>query len=191
MKGRESGMPDEDHWASFFDADEAIARLIGSTALLGSCVEFGCGYGTFTIPAAQRTGERVTALDIDPQMVACVRRKVADLALTNIAAEVRDFVEQGTGLDDASQAHAMVYNLLHLEQPVALLREAYRVERPGGTLSVIHWRTDIATPRGPSLDIRPTPDQCRAWMGEAGFHAIQSVDLQGCCPYHFGLVATR
>jgi SAM-dependent methyltransferase len=181
MKSRESGMPDEDLWASSFDADEAIARLIGATALPGPCVEFGCGYGTFTIPAARRAGDCVTALDIDPQMVECLRRK-ADVALHNIRAEVRDFVEQGT---------AMVYNLLHLERPVALLREAYRVLRPGGTLSVIHWRTDIATPRGPSLEIRPTPDQCRAWMAAAGFHAIQSVDLQRCCPYHFGLVATR
>lgn len=191
MKGRESGMPDEAYWASFFDADEAVARLTGATGIPGPCVEFGCGYGTFTIPAAQRAGDSVTALDIEPQMVDQVRRKATDLALHNIRAEVRDFVELGTGLDDESQAHAMVYNLLHLEQPVALLREAFRVLRPGGTLSVIHWRTDIATPRGPSLEIRPTPDQCRAWMAEAGFHAIQSVDLLRCCPYHFGLVATR
>jgi hypothetical protein len=80
---------------------------------------------------------------------------------------------------------------LHLESPVALLREAYRVLGAGGVLSVIHWRSDIATPRGPSLEIRPTAEQCRAWMQEAGFKAIQNVDLQASCPYHFGLLGQR
>jgi hypothetical protein len=90
-----------------------------------------------------------------------------------------------------SQAHAMIYNLLHLGQSVSLLLEAHRVLRAGGTLPVIHWRSDIPTPRGPALAIRPTPDQCRAWMTEAGFHTIRDIDLQDCCPYHFGLIAQR
>jgi hypothetical protein len=85
----------------------------------------------------------------------------------------------------------MIFNLLHLEQPVDLLREAYRTLQDGGVLSVIHWRSDIPTPRGPSLAIRPTPEQCREWMAEAGFRAIESVDLQSCCPFHFGLLARR
>jgi hypothetical protein len=61
----------------------------------------------------------------------------------------------------------------------------------GGAVSVIHWRSDIPTPRGPSLDIRPTPEQCREWMQEAGFTAVQTIDLQSCCPYHFGLLGRR
>jgi hypothetical protein len=56
---------------------------------------------------------------------------------------------------------------------------------------VIHWRSDILTPRGPSLAIRPTPEQCAAWLVEAGFQAVQAVELEDICPYHFGLVAVR
>lgn len=191
MKGRESGMPEEAYWASFFDAEAAIERLFGAGGVAGHLVEFGCGFGTFTMPAAKRTGGIVTALDIEPQMVACMQQKAADRSLSNIRAEVRDFVAQGTGLNDGTQAHAMIFNLLHLEQPVALLREAHRILKPGGTLSIIHWRSDIPTPRGPSLDIRPRPDQCAAWMGEADFLNVEPVDLQTCCPYHFGLIAKR
>lgn len=191
MKGRESGMPDEAYWASFFDADAAIGRLWDSAGIPGNVIEFGCGYGTFTLPAARRATGFVAALDIEPEMVESVRRKAQTLDLPNIRAEVRNFVADGTGIEGASQAHAMIFNLLHLEQPVALLREAYRTLRDGGTLSVIHWRSDIPTPRGPSLEIRPTPEQCRAWMAEAGFRAIEAIDLQGCCPYHFGLLARR
>ena len=190
-KIHESGMPEEAAWAHFFDSGATIERLFGAKEVAGDLVEFGSGYGTFTIPAALRTQGIVTALDVEPKMVECVRQKAKDGALSNIRCVVGDFVAQGTGLDDRSQAHAMIFNLLHLEQPVALLREAHRVLRDGGRLSVIHWRSDIPTPRGPSLAIRATPDQCREWIAKAGFRDIEAVDLQSCCPFHFGLVARR
>ena len=190
MKGRESGMPDEAYWASFFETDLAVDRLLGRS-VEGNVIEFGCGYGSFTVPAARRTTGTLTALDIEPEMVDCVRQKAVTYNLSNIQAEVRDFVAHGTGVATGSQAHAMIFNLLHLEQPVDLLREAYRTLQDGGVPSVMHWRSDIPTPRGPSLAIRPTPEQCQEWMAEAGFRAIESVDLQSCCPFHFGLLARR
>lgn len=191
MKGRESGMPEEAYWASFFDPEVTLDRMFPLPAPDGAIVEFGCGYGTFTVAAGRRTRGRVTALDIEPDMVAWVGQKAAAAGAGNIRAMVRDFVAEGTGLPDGSQAHAMIFNLLHLEEPVALLREARRVLSEAGCLSVIHWRSDIPTPRGPSLAIRPTPRQCMAWMAEAGFRGILQVDLQACCPYHFGLIARR
>lgn len=191
MKGRESGMPDEAYWATFFDPEGSLDRLLGIDAVNGNIVEFGCGYGTFTLPAARRTKGIVTALDIEPEMVGHVRKKAEAAGHDNIRPVVRDFVTNGTGLPDASQAHAMIFNLLHLDEPLALLREAHRNLHVSGTLSVIHWRSDISTPRGPSLEIRPTPQQCREWMAEAGFKEIRPADLQVFCPYHFGLVARR
>lgn len=191
MKGRESGMPAEDWWASFFDAEAAIKLFVGQEAVEGEVVEFGSGYGTFTLPVARHCHGTVNALDIEPAMVTRVQEQAQANQLTNIRADLRDFVAQGSGLESGSQAHAMIYNLLHLENPVALLKEAHRVLAVGGTLSVMHWRRDIATPRGPSLDIRPSPEQCRTWLKEAGFHSVQTVNLQAACPFHFGLLATR
>ena len=189
MKARESGMPEEAYWESFFDADATIDILFSSSGVAGHLVEFGCGYGTFTVPAARRTHGIVTALDIEPLMVDQVRQKAEALALSNVQAELRDFVAHGSGLGSGTQDHAMIFNLLHLEQPVVLLKEAHRVLHNGGLLFVIHWRSDIPTPRGPSLAIRPRPEQCHAWLEEAGFQNVESVNLQDCCPYHFGLIA--
>ncbi len=191
MKGRESGMPEEEFWSSFFDPEGALERLLGQSEVRGNLVEFGCGYGIFTIPAARRTTGILSALDIEPEMVARIQSKAEECRLNNIRAQLRDFVANGTGLDSASQAHAMVFNLLHLEHPIALLHEVHRVLHSGGTLSVMHWRSDIPTPRGPSLKIRPTPEQCRKWIREAGFDRITNIDLEECCPFHYGLVATR
>jgi SAM-dependent methyltransferase len=188
MKGRESGMPDEDYWATFFDVGSAIGRLLGEMS--GDVVEFGCGYGTFTLPAARHTTGIVTTFDIEPEMVARVRQKASDAGLVNVRVEERDFVTDGTGLPAGSQSHAMIYNLLHLENPLSLLKEARRVLRDGGKLSVMHWRSDIPTPRGPSLDIRPTPEQCRTWIEEAGFGSVQRIGIEDCCRYHFAFLAS-
>lgn len=191
MKGRESGMPDEAYWRTFFDAECVIRNFFGEARLQGNVVEFGSGYGTFTLPAAQYTDGTVLALDIEPDLIEWLRQKVAAQALQNVRAEVRDFVHDGTGLATATQAHAMIYNLLHIEQPVALLKEAHRVLESGGKVSVIHWRSDLPTPRGPSLAIRPTPEQCKVWLTAAGFQTIQEVNLHDCCQFHFGIVAQR
>jgi ubiquinone/menaquinone biosynthesis C-methylase UbiE len=191
MKGRESGMPDEAYWASFFDPHAVLALLLLPKDSTCNVLEFGCGYGTFTLPAASRTRGRVTALDIEPEMVSLVAQRAHEAGLMNVHAEVRDFVAHGTGVQDGSQGHVMIFNLLHIEDPLALLREAHRTLEPGGTLSVIHWRSDIDTPRGPPLAIRPTPEQCSAWLSEAGFDAVIQVALGQCAPYHYGLLAQR
>ena len=186
MKGRESGMPDEAYWSTFFDPEATLDRLLPEDGRTGNVVEFGCGYGTFTLPAARRVSGIVTALDIEPEMVEIVARKAGATRVGNIRVAIRNFVADGTGLEDGSQSHVMIFNLLHLEEPVALLREALRVLGTGGSLSVIHWRSDIPTPRGPSLAIRPSPEQCRAWIEGAGFMHVETIDLRDCCPYHFG-----
>jgi ubiquinone/menaquinone biosynthesis C-methylase UbiE len=189
MIGRESGMPVEEIWDAFFDADTAIERIFGSKPIEGDVVDFGCGYGTFTIPAAVRTRGTLTALDIDPQMVGLVEEKAAQLGLKNIRGVVGDFLSERTGLAEDSQMHAMVFNLLHIEDPLALLAEVRRIVSPNGSVSVVHWRSDIPTPRGPPLSIRPSPEQCRDWLQEAGFDTVKVVDVADECPYHFVLLA--
>lgn len=189
MKTRESGMPDEILWSTFFQPDEVLARLQLSPAC-HDVVDFGCGYGTFTIPAARMVRGTVHAIDIDPQMVEVTRRKAVEAGLGNIDLQVRDFVTEGTGLLDACTDYAMLFNILHAERPLQLVREAWRVLRPGGILAVIHWNYDPTTPRGPSMEIRPRPEQCLAWTQECGFRLLAPglVDLP---PYHYGMALVR
>jgi hypothetical protein len=73
---------------------------------------------------------------------------------------------------------------------VDLLREAARILRPAGTVAVIHWRTDIDTPRGPTADIRPSAAQIAAWADETGVltQAAEAFDLP---PWHYGLELVR
>lgn len=189
MKTRDSGMPEESMWASFFDPPAVLDKL-GLTGDLGDVVEFGCGYGTFTLAAARRTRGRVFALDIEAQMVEATRRKAEAEGLRNVVVSLRDFVAEGTGLADGSVQSALLFNILHAEQPLVLLREAVRVLQPGGTLAIMHWNYDPATPRGPSMDIRPRPWQCHAWAMEAELQPIgpERIELP---PYHYGMLFRR
>jgi ubiquinone/menaquinone biosynthesis C-methylase UbiE len=184
-------MPDENVWHSFFDADCIVERLECVKGTTDSIVEFGSGYGTFTLPVARRTSGTVHAFDIEPHLIDLVERKARDSGLGNVRAEARDFVASGTGLPDDSIDHTMIYNLLHIEDPVGLLKEAYRVLKPGGIVSIIHWKYDASTPRGPSMSIRPRLEQCRAWAEAAGFVFLRVQDLSGCCEYHYGMLLMR
>ncbi len=186
MKARESGMPEESMWAAFFTPAEVLRRLGLPTS--GNVVDFGCGYGTFTIPAAQLTCGTVHALDIEPEMVAVTQAKAEALGLENVRTYLRDFFADGTGLPDGSVDYAMLFNILHAERPEALLCEAWRVVAPGGKLGIIHWNYDPATPRGPSMGIRPRPDDCRRWAERIGFRSAEPIEFP---PYHWGAALVR
>lgn len=191
MKGRESGMPDADYWNTFFDAPGILKRLQVAPRGDESVVEFGGGYGTFTLPLAGMTIGRVLALDIEPELVASLAHAAQAAGLGNVEVVERDFVSDGTGLPDGSVDHVLLFNILHIEDPVGLLREAHRVLKPGGTTAVIHWRRDIDTPRGPSMEIRPSPEQCADWGRLAGFLPAAGVDLGNAGPWHFGLILSK
>ena len=54
-KGRESGMPEEAYWQTFFNPECIVSKLDCGGA--GDLIEFGCGYGLFTVPAAKAVSE--------------------------------------------------------------------------------------------------------------------------------------
>jgi len=188
MKARESGMPSEETWESFFDPVRTLG-LLGLGRHTRHVVDLGCGYGTFTIPAAKCASGIVHAFDIEPTMLDETRRKAESEKLTNVRLYLRDFVTEGTGLPDLSVDYVMLFNILHAEEPLRLLGEAYRILNCGGKLGVMHWNYDPETPRGPSMHIRPRPDDCRRWAEEAGFTiTAPHIDLP---PYHYGIVAQK
>ena len=186
MKVRDSGMPDEEMWSGFFDP-AAVLDVLGLHHGIRDLVEFGCGYGTFTLAASDIASGTVHALDIEPEMVEVIRQKCRTAGITNVQATLQDFVAEGTGLIENSMDAALLFNILHHEEPVALMREAFRVLKPNGMLAVIHWIYDPSTPRGPAMAIRPRPEQCIAWGKKAGFlfNEQNSYDLP---PYHYGLL---
>ncbi len=185
MKLRESGMPEEVYWESLFNPDLILDRLeIGGR--LHGVVELGCGYGTFSLPVARRISGRLRTFDIDPAMVARTIERAEAERICNIACAPRDVFLNGFGIPPDSQDACLLFNILHAEEPLRLLNEAARVIRPGGFVHVIHWRHDPATPRGPSLQIRPHPEQVVAWADQTKRLVLSGSPLD-LPPWHYGI----
>ncbi len=189
MKIRDSGMPEEEVWESFFHPIKTLKQL-GLTNKCIDLVEFGCGYGTFTIPAASIITGTVYTFEIEHQMIATTSKRANEASLSNVSIAERDFVAQGTGLADETCDYALLLNILHGENPIPLLAEAHRNLRNGGLVGVMHWNYDPSTPRGPKMHMRSKPEQIIGWAKESGFELDDAgtIDLP---PYHYGLVLRK
>jgi SAM-dependent methyltransferase len=189
MKIRESGMPEEKYWETLFKVPEILDRL-GIDGRMKDVVELGCGYGTFTIPVARRISGIIKTFDIDSAMLERTRQRALAARLRNVVLLRRDVLADGFGEEPGSADACLLLNILHCEEPVQLLAEVARVVRPGGSVLVIHWRVDPATPRGPSMEIRPHPEQIVRWAKETGLLQSDEVVLD-LPPWHYGFRLRR
>jgi len=185
LKIIDSGMPEENMWSTFFTPQSTLEKL-GVSSQMKQIVDLGCGYGTFTIPLANMLPQtRIYAFDIETEMIESVQKKANAHNFKNIIAVQRDFVATGTELEDMSIDYVMLFNILHTENPIGILTEVNRILKKGGKIGIIHWIYDGKTPRGPSLEIRPKPEQCKEWAKEAGFSKFG--EIISLPPYHFGI----
>lgn len=187
MKTRDSGMPEQEMWEKFFDTGKILSALRINKSIKNAA-EFGCGYGTFTIPVARVISGQIYAIDIEPEMVRMTSERTTKESLKNIHVLLRDFVADGSGLPDESIDYVMMFNILHMETPDNLLKEAKRILKPGGRAGVIHWNYDPSTPRGPAMVIRPKPGDIKTWALDVGFKVSEQYDLK---PYHYGMILTK
>jgi SAM-dependent methyltransferase len=176
MKIRDSGMPSEPYWESLFDAPLILSRL--GISRFHDVAELGCGYGTFTVPIARVVSGTVYTFDLEPEMLARTAERAAGL---RVVTANRDVMESGFGVHADA---VLLFNILHCDEPIALLRHAREALRPAGEVLVIHWRYDD-TPRGPTLDIRPRPEQIIDWATSAGLQQVDKVI--SLPPWHYGL----
>lgn len=183
MKLRETGMPDETYWESLLDVTLILDRL-GIDDHVGDVVELGCGYGTFTIPVAARIGGSILAFDVNPEMVERTRVRAEEARCWNVISHCRD-VTDGYGLPEACVDGVLLFNALQGENAVELLRRSAALARPGGWLWAINWRHDVGTPRGPSMAIRPNPEQVAAWAESTGLLQREG-DVLDLPPWHYG-----
>jgi ubiquinone/menaquinone biosynthesis C-methylase UbiE len=100
-----------------------------------SVVDYGCGPGSFTIPAAELVGQegKVFAVDIHPLAIRAVRQKALRKGLPNVEA----ILVQGydTGIGESSIDRVLLIDTIHLiDDPDALFREIHRMLRPDGLL---------------------------------------------------------
>jgi len=181
-------MPDEKMWNEFFDVD-LILSAMEINSRINDLVEVGCGYGTFTIPTARQIRGKLYGFDIEKEMLDIVKQKIKYDHLENVILEERDILAQTTGLADNTIDYVMLFNILHHDSPNDFLAEAFRILKPAGKIGIMHWRSDIPTPRGPELTIRPTPEQILQLIDCEKFKICKEPLVIE--PYHYGLIISK
>jgi SAM-dependent methyltransferase len=188
MKVNDSGMPEEDYWNGLFDIP-LIINWLDLKCIFGPIVEIGCGYGTFTLPIAKETKEKVYTFDIDPAMIETTKSRLQQEGISNVHFFERDIIEQGTGLESNSVGMVLLFNILHFAERRIMLEEVFRILKPSGTIAIIHWRKDIATPRDPAIQLRP--DKQIILDSIAGLDLSFNGNDKIIEPYHWGIQLTK
>ncbi len=181
-------MPVEEMWSTFFNVQHILDELqINNT--LHNVLEIGSGYGTFSISASKRIVGTFFALDIDKKMIDIVKTKAILNLAPNMEFLEKDILKENTGISKGTIDYIMMFNILHHNRPEELFAKSMELLSHGGRIGIIHWRSDIETPRGPDLSIRPKPEQCLEWAIQHGFRITKSPFILE--PYHYGLIIEK
>ena len=113
-------------------------------------LDFGCGTGNYTIPAAKIVGEngKVYALDKDERVLSRVYAKAEISGLKNIEI-MKTSGELDLDLKDASVDIVLLYDVLHShsfpksDERKKLLNEVHRILKQNGLLSVYPMHRDL------------------------------------------------
>ena len=124
------------------EAGEKLLERIGMKKKQ-KVLDFGCGEGNYTIPAARVVGKLglVYAADKDKRALDQLMHRAKSMDLNNI---VRLYTAKGSGieLDNECVDVVLLYDVLHYyyypraEERRQLLREVYRVLKPNALLSL-------------------------------------------------------
>ena len=128
-------------------------------------LELGPGPGTFTVEAARRLGPegRLVAVDIQPEMIAQVEKRVREAGLANVETQVSDAYH--LPLDDESVDRAFLVTVLpEIPDRQRALAELRRVLKPDGVLSITEEFLD------PDYPLARTTIH---WAKEAGFELAE------------------
>jgi ubiquinone/menaquinone biosynthesis C-methylase UbiE len=146
----------------------ALAGLVDEDWTVG---DLGCGTGQTTEALAPFV-RQVIAVDHSRAMLKAARQRLA--ALGNV--EVRQGALEALPIDDASlDAVTLSLVLVHVAEPLAVLREACRVVRPGGRLLAVdmleHDRREYQQEMG-HVWLGFDRGQIAGWIEQAGFARV-------------------
>ena len=127
------------------EAEESPRKAIAALKLRPGQVvaDIGAGSGYYTMLLSAEVGlrGRVYATDIQPEMLALIRKKVEQTGVSNVVLVEGTATE--SGLPDSAIDLALMVDVYHeLAQPQAFLRSLERALKPDGRLVLIEFRKE-------------------------------------------------
>jgi ubiquinone/menaquinone biosynthesis C-methylase UbiE len=155
---------------------ERLLRKIG----LGPGMVFmdiGCGYGFFTIPAAQILDKqgKVYAVDVNSSAVEKLKRKASEEELENIITAVGE-AEKTIFCEKCADIVFFSIVLHDFKNPPKVLQNAKRMIKPNGILINLDWKKK-PTGFGPPTRIRFSAEEAQTMIKRAGFTIESNKDV--------------
>ena len=183
-------MPDRDWWQALWPDPESVLRAVGTKAGM-QAVDLCCGDGHFTAPMCKLVHPgAVYALDIDAVLLSqagqVCRNHENFHAISGDANEL-------SMLLSALVDFVFIANTFHgVPDKTLLSGSVHEILKPGGRFAVIDWHkrprettTVLGQPRGPSNEMRITPEDVRQAVEPAGYQLEKVVEVSS---YHYGAV---
>jgi ubiquinone/menaquinone biosynthesis C-methylase UbiE len=129
------------------EAEEAPSKAIAALQLrpgqVVADIGAGSGYYTMLLSAAVGSRGRVYATDIQPEMLAQIRKKIERHPVTNVELVLGTATE--SRLPERSLDLALMVDVYHeLAQPQAFLQSLKRALKPDGSLVLVEFRKESA-----------------------------------------------
>ncbi len=149
--------------------------------------DIGTGSGYFVPYLSEAVGPsgRVFAVDIQPEMLAFVERKVGELGLSNVITVLSQ--EADTRLEPESVDLVIMVDVYHeLGSPSSLLSNIRSVLKPDGRFAIIDFERDEETAGiGPPLSHRVPQERVISELKRTGFELVEQLTM---LPYQYFLV---
>jgi ubiquinone/menaquinone biosynthesis C-methylase UbiE len=113
----------------------------------GNVLDVGCGTGASALPAAQavRPNGSVIGVDLSARLLDRAREKAKVRGLSNVEFRCTDMTSLGHP-DGRFDAVVSVFSIFFVPDMEGLVRELWRMVRPGGKLAVTTWGPRIFEP---------------------------------------------
>jgi len=149
-------------------------------------LEIGAGTAFFSVAFHQQLHASTTyACDVSATMINWMEENISPQHPHIIPVKSE---ESSVPLDDEIADLVLMINLHHeLEDQSLIIRESYRLLKPGGEICIIDWKKE-EMPHGPPVAIRWLPQDVEIQLKQSGFLDIKSYDEM---PKHFLVVAKK
>ncbi|QTM99239.1 methyltransferase domain-containing protein [Sediminibacillus dalangtanensis] len=154
--------PEREEWVPIDQVIELL-NLQGNEKV----IDLGAGNGYLTIPIAEKTDDRVVAVDVQQEMLEQLADRAVDQGLENIDRMPSgiDYLNFPDNSFQRGVAAFVFYEVNELEQA---LQEIHRVISEDGRLLIIEWEKSNHE-EGPPLDVRLPKEALQEKLENFGF----------------------
>jgi SAM-dependent methyltransferase len=186
-------MPTAGWWEALWPDPAGVLKAVGAKPGV-KAVDLCCGDGWFTLPLS-KIAQEVTAIDIDPQMLDVARHRLAESHVANVRFIAAD-AYQLPNIISVPVDFVFMANAFHgVPDPVRLGSAVCASIVRGGEFAIVNWHrrpreetTILGEPRGPSSDLRVSPEQTIASVTASGLQLARQIEVP---PYHYAVIFER